>query len=292
MHFNDMSLRKGQLVAVQRGRARRTPATSAVRPPGFTGTVRKVQRYGWIPDIPDQRDQTYAVAAPMVTSIPDSVDLRGQCPEEVYNQGDLGSCTANAIAGAIEFDRMKQQVTVFTPSRLFIYYNERVMEGTVSSDSGAQIRDGIKSVAAQGDCPESEWAYDITKFAVQPPQSCYDDALTYRAVQYQSINQNLADMQGCLASGYPFVFGFTVYESFESAAVAKTGDMPMPKSGESTIGGHAVLAVGYDNGDRVFIVRNSWGADWGDAGYFYMPYAYLLDDNLSDDLWTIRLVQK
>jgi C1A family cysteine protease len=98
-------------------------------------------------------------------------------------------------------------------------------------------------------------------------------------------------MQGCLASGYPFVFGFTVYESFESNAVAQTGDMPMPKSGEKVVGGHAVLAVGFDNEDRVFIVRNSWGDGWGDAGYFYIPYAYLLDDNLADDLWTIRLVQ-
>ena len=87
------------------------------------------------------------------------------------------------------------------------------------------------------------------------------------------------------------MFGFTVYESFESDAVAQTGNMPMPNSAEQVIGGHAVLAVGYDNEDRVFIVRNSWGEGWGDAGYFYMPYAYLLDDNLADDLWTIRVVQ-
>ena len=278
-------------MSVQRGKVRRATATSSARPPGFKGPVRKVQRYGWVPDLPDQRDFSYAVPAPMVARIPDNVDLRNQCPEEVYDQGQLGSCTANAIAAALEFDRMKQQLTVFTPSRLFIYYNERVMEGTVSSDSGAQIRDGIKSVATQGDCPETEWPYDITKFAAQPPHSCFNDAVAYKAVQYQSVTQNLADMQGCLASGYPFVFGFTVYESFESADVAKTGNMSMPKSGESTVGGHAVMAVGYDNDDRVFIVRNSWGPDWGDAGYFYMPYAYLLDDNLSDDLWTIRLVQ-
>jgi C1A family cysteine protease len=200
----------------------------------------------------------------MVASIPEKVDLRNQCPP-VYDQGQLGGCTANAIAGALEFDRIKQKLSNFVPSRLFIYYNERVMEGT-------------------------EWPYDIAQFAVQPPQSSYKDALKYKAVQYQSVTQNLADMQGCLATGYPFVFGFTVYESFESPAVAKSGNMPMPKSGESIVGGHAVLAVGYDNDKRVFIVRNSWGPAWGKAGYFYMPYAYLLDDNLSDDLWTIRLV--
>jgi C1A family cysteine protease len=277
-------------MTVRRGKIKRARSAGLLKPAGFKGTPRKVQRYGWVPDLPDQRDHTYAVAARLVQSLPESVDLRDQCPD-VYDQGELGSCTGNAIAAALEFDRLKQNLDDFTPSRLFIYYNERVLEGTVDSDSGAQIRDGIKSVAQQGDCPESEWPYDISKFADAPPQSCYDDAMQYKAVQYQSVSQNLADMQGCLASGYPFVYGFTVYESFESDAVAQTGDMPMPKSDEQVIGGHAVLAVGYDNQDRVFIVRNSWGEGWGDAGYFYMPYAYLLDDNLADDLWTIRLVQ-
>ncbi|HZW32727.1 MAG TPA: C1 family peptidase [Isosphaeraceae bacterium] len=277
-------------MTVRRGKIQRARPAGIVTPAGYQGTPRKVQRYGWVPDLPDQRDHTFAVAAPLVTNLPESVDLRDQCPE-VYNQGDLGSCTANAIAAALQFDRMKQKLDDFTPSRLFIYYNERVLEGTVASDSGAQLRDGIKSVATQGDCPETEWPYDISKFADAPPQSCYRDARKYKAVQYQSVTQNLADMQGCLASGYPFVFGFTAYESFESDAVAQTGNLPMPKSGEPIVGGHAVLAVGYDNDDRVFIVRNSWGEDWGDAGYFYMSYAYLLDDNLADDFWTIRLVK-
>jgi C1A family cysteine protease len=259
------------------------------RPEGFKGTVRRVQRYGWIPDLPDARDFTYSVAAPLAGKLPDSVDLRKQCPA-VYDQGQLGSCTGNAIAGAIEFDRIKQKLKVFTPSRLFIYYNERVMEGTVKSDAGAQIRDGIKSVGTQGDCPESEWPYNINKFAVAPPKKCFTDAVKYKAVQYMRVTQTLTNMQGCLAEGFPFVFGFTVYASFESAAVAKNGIVPMPKSGEQVLGGHAVLAVGYNSAQRVFIVRNSWGPGWGDAGYFYMPFAYLLDSNLADDLWTIRLL--
>lgn len=277
-------------MSVKRGKPDSRRAAHADRPAGFKGTVRKVQRYGWVPDLPDHRDFTYAVPAHVVLSIPRSVDLRPQCPP-VYDQGQLGSCTANAIAGALEFDMMKQGMTAYTPSRLFIYYNERVMEGTVNSDSGAQIRDGIKSVGTQGDCPETEWPYDISQFAVKPPQSCYDDALQHKALNYKSVTQNLADMKGCLAEGYPFVYGFVVYESFESATVAKTGDVPMPSSSEQVIGGHAVVAVGYDDDDSLFICRNSWADTWGDAGYFYMPYAYLLDDNLSDDMWTIRLVQ-
>jgi C1A family cysteine protease len=276
-------------MAVRKRKAKPAPEAADERPEGFTGTTYRIQRYGWIPDLPDPRDFTYSVIGPMAAKLPDLVDLRKQCPP-VYDQGQLGSCTANAIGAALEFDRIKQKLKVFTPSRLFIYYNERVIEHTVKSDSGAQLRDGIKSVAKQGDCPETEWPYNINKFAVAPPKNCYTDALKYKAVQYMSVTQNLTNMQGCLAEGYPFVFGFTVYESFESPAVAKNGMMPMPKSGEKVLGGHAVLAVGYDNSKRVFIVRNSWSDGWGDGGYFYMPYAYLLDDNLADDLWTIRLV--
>jgi C1A family cysteine protease len=273
-----------------RGKRNGLASAPAQRPSGFKGDTRKVKRYGWIPDLPDQRDFTYAVPSHVAADMPPSVDLRDKCPA-VYDQGQLGSCTGNAIAGALEFDMMKQGMAdVSTPSRLFIYYNERVMEGTIGTDSGAQIRDGIKSVADQGDCPETEWPYDISKFAQQPPQTCYTDAAKERAVLYQSVNQNLADMKGCLAEGYPFVFGFTVYKSFESDAVAKTGNVPMPKPREKVVGGHAVLAVGYDDDERVFICRNSWADSWGDAGYFYMPYAYLLDDNYSDDFWTVRLV--
>lgn len=249
----------------------------------------KIKRYGWVADLPDHRDHIYSAPVQVVTSLPTKVDLISQCPA-VYDQGQLGSCTANAIAGAIEFDLMKEKKKDFMPSRLFIYYNERDIEGTVDSDSGAQIRDGIKSIASQGDCPENEWSYDISKFAQKPPQKCYADALKHKAVQYQRITRTLNQMKGCLASGYPFVFGFTVYDSFEGEEVAKTGQLNMPSAGENVVGGHAVLAVGYDDTQNRFIVRNSWGSSWAMKGYFTMPYGYLLDQNLSDDLWTVRVV--
>ena len=252
---------------------------------------RKIAHYGWIPDLPDERDHIYAAPPPILSALPASTDLRPQCPA-VYDQGMLGSCTANAIAAVIEFDRMKQKLPDLVPSRLFIYYNERVIEGTVSIDSGAMIRDGIKSVASEGVCPEPEWPYDIGKFARKPSAQCYKDAKLDRAISYQRLVQDVNQMKGCLASGFPFVFGFTVYESFEGTSVAKTGHAPMPRVGERAVGGHAVTAVGYDETKQWFVVRNSWGAGWGIKGYFTMPYAYLLQPGLSQDFWTIRLVGK
>ena len=199
---------------------------------------------------------------------------------------------ANAIAGAIQFERRKQQFAPdFTPSRLFIYYNERVIEHSVASDSGAQIRDGIKSVARQGDCPETEWPYVIARFKTKPTAKCYADARKYKVILYQRVTQTLSQLKGCLASGFPFVLGFTVYENFESASVAKTGHATLPRSGDAVIGGHAVAGVGYDDAKQWFVVRNSWGAGWGMKGYFTLPYAYVTDASLAGDFWTIRIVQ-
>src|SRR2546427_5103422 len=213
---------------------------------------RKIARYGWIPDLPDERDHIYAAPPQYLVALPPVVDLRTQCPS-VYDQGMLGSCTANAIGAAIEFDRLKQSLPDFVPSRLFIYYNERVIEGTVGSDSGAQLRDGIKSVASQGGCPEPEWPDDLAKFTQKPPAKAYADAKTDRAVSYQSLIQDLNQMKGCLASGYPFVFGFTVYESFESMEVARSGYAPLPAPSERAIGGHAGMAVASGDAHQRFI---------------------------------------
>jgi C1A family cysteine protease len=254
-------------------------------------SVKTTRKYGWIRDLPDQRDRKFRLlrGTEASTVFPSSVDLRPHCAP-VYDQGELGSCTANAIAAALEFDAARQGLPVNTPSRLFIYYNERALEGTVSSDSGAQIRDGIKSVAQWGDCPETEWPYDINQFATQPPQSCYSDAAKHLALDYESLDQDLNDLRGCLAAGFPFVFGFTVYQSFESNAVAQTGIVPLPRWFERPLGGHAVMAVGYDDASSRFTVRNSWGPGWGDQGYCYFPYAYMTG-RLSSDFWTIRTVE-
>jgi C1A family cysteine protease len=248
--------------------------------------ARRITRYGWLPDLPDQRDFIFAARHALPVRLPVSVDLRPTC-SPVEDQGQLGSCTANALAGALEFLEDKDHVPFIDVSRLFIYYNERTVEHTVKTDSGAMLRDGIKVLAKQGVCSEVLWPYVTGRFAARPSPRCYADAAKRRISTYERL-ETLDDMRTCLAAGFPFVFGFTVYESFESAAVARSGLVPMPKSGEQNVGGHAVLAVGYNDKEKRFLVRNSWGTGWGLAGYFKMPYAYLTNRNLSDDLWTIR----
>jgi len=250
---------------------------------------RKVQRYGWVPDIPDPRDFLYAAPAQILQKLPPRMDLRPQCPQ-VYDQGQVGSCTANSIAGAFEFEQGKLNLKQFVPSRLFIYYNERATEGTANQDSGARIRDGIKSVVKLGVCNETGWPYseNISVVTQKPPATAYKDALANKVIAYHRVTQNLNQMKGCLAEGYPFVFGFTVYDSFESDDVARTGIVPMPNPNEEQVGGHAVTAVGYDDAQQRFIVRNSWGPGWGMAGYCTMPYTYLADHAYSSDFWTIR----
>lgn len=245
--------------------------------------------YGYIPDHRDHRDHLYAAPFDVLQTLPPSVDLRPRCPS-IYNQGQLGSCTANAIAGAMEFDQKKQNLPDFIPSRLFIYYNERAMEGTVDSDSGAMIRDGVKSVNNLGVCPESEWPYDISQFTDKPSTQSYHDALNCKALQYSRVARSLNQMKGCLAAGSPFVFGISVYESFESSQVASTGVVPMPARSEQLLGGHAILCVGYDDGQQRFIARNSWGTGWGQNGYFTIPYLYLMNSGLSSDFWVIKVI--
>jgi C1A family cysteine protease len=254
---------------------------------------RKIKGFGWVRDIPDARDHFYA--APLFLQLPRRYSLRRACPA-VYDQMSLGSCSANAVAAAVQFERMRQSLPHLNlvPSRLFIYYNQRSIERDVTQDRGAQIRDGIKCIAALGACFEgnrrNEWPYDETKFAERPPEACYTEATFDRAVGYSRVRQQLDQLKGCIASGWPFVFGFTCYESIESASVAHTGVLSLPTPSEHAIGGHAVMAVGYNDIDCTFEVRNSWGTSWGNGGYFTMPYSYVTDPNLSGDFWTIRLV--
>jgi len=253
--------------------------------------MRKISMYGWKKQLPDFRDYQFTVSKEVLKALPPKIDLRPICPP-VVDQGQLGSCTANAIGAAHRFDQIKQKAKIqFEPSRLFIYYNERVIEGTVKSDAGAEIRDGIKTLNIQGACTETTWPYVISKFKTKPTIKAYTEGLLHQSVKYQAVTQTLDQMKGTLASGFPFVYGFTVYSSFESVSVAKTGIVPIPLKNESVLGGHAVLCVGYDDTKQWFITMNSWGASWGDKGYFYIPYAYLTNPNLASDFWVIQTIE-
>jgi len=164
------------------------------------------------------------------------------------------------------------------------------MEGTIPTDSGAEIHDGIQSIHDVGVCDESMWKYDISKFTVRPPQECFDEATKHTAISYRAVGKSLEELKSALIAGFPVAFGFIVYSSFESQEVARTGIMPMPQAGEYILGGHAVAMVGFDDVRKVFIVRNSWGAGWGDRGYFYMPYAFITDRDDASDFWTVSKV--
>ena len=248
--------------------------------------TRFTKNYGWIPDRPDQRDIRYATVYKIPARLPSSADLRKFCPA-VEDQSTLGSCTAHALTGALEVLEKKDGLAVTQMSRLFLYYNERVIENSVDQDNGAMLRDGIKTLVKQGCCNEAKWPYLIKKFAAKPLAACYKDGLDHQIISYQRID-TLSQMRACLAQSFPFVFGFTVYESFGTQAVAKTGKAPMPKKNERVLGGHAVLAIGYDDKTKRFLVRNSWGKAWGIKGYFTLPYDYAVSRDLSDDFWTIR----
>lgn len=249
------------------------------------------RQYGWIADTPDFRDHIYNASYPGMYAgkLPESVDLRPGCPP-VWNQGSLGSCTAHAVGAALEFDRKKQGLPDFEPSCLYLYWVTRSLEHTIYSDSGAQIRTAVKAANRYGVCPEEEWPYLIEKFMIRPPAKCWADAKLDRAVSYQRVRRDLTQMQACLASGYPFIFGFSVYESFERQDVAEHGIVPIPSKNEQLLGGHAVLCVGYRNDVKRFIIRNSWSDQWAMQGYCEMPYEYLLDKDLASDFWVIKTV--
>lgn len=235
--------------------------------------------FGWQPDLPDQRDRHYAQA--LKGELPAIVDLRGGCPP-VYNQGALGSCTAQAVVGLCQFSELEEKRKLGTPSRLFVYYNTRVIQGSVNQDSGASIRNAIKSVVDKGFCRETLWKHDIRRFKTKPTDEAYQAAESFKVKAYQRVKQTEVALKEAVANFNPVVFGFSVYENFKDTG--KDGKVPMPKG--KVTGGHAVLIVGYDDNKKHFIVRNSWG-DWGDGGYCYMPYAFVTAANIASDFWTI-----
>ena len=250
----------------------------------------KIHKYGWTPDLPDQRDFLYSARFKTTAAVPTHIDLRPH-DSPIEDQGNLGACVEHALSGDVQMLQHIDKVPYAAISRLFIYYNTRVVIGTVDSDSGSGVRDAIKTMVKQkqGASTENLWTYNDNgvKFKIKPPAKAYASGLQHVITSYMSL-VTLADMLTCLASGYPFVFGFSVYDSFETDAVAASGIVPLPGATETLLGGHAVCCVGYDQTDQRFLCRNSWGTGWGIKGYFTIPYTYLTNPNLASDFWTIR----
>lgn len=217
------------------------------------------------------------------TTLPSSVDMRKTgTVSPVYDQGDLGSCTAFAVGGG-----MRETLTNMAGegpraySPLYLYYKERELHGWVNSDTGAYMIDGMTVLSNSGDCLDSTIPYDIANFKEKPSAVAEKEAADYRIDSY-TLLKTLDELKTQLAEGHPAVFGFTMYDSFFDPLITKTGMMPMPQVGEFIVGGHAVFVVGYDDAKQVLIIRNSWGGKWGDKGYFYMPYAYVSPENVSE----------
>lgn len=252
------------------------------------------RQYTWKKQKSDERDYPFEKMVSLkkfeTITLPKVVNNRKWC-SEIQDQGELGSCTGNAWAGLLQYNENKYGwgIPYHNLSRLFIYYNERVIENTVTEDSGAELRDGAKALATQGICLEKDWSYNVSKFAIKPPKSCYNWATNHKIHSYYALN-NINDMKTCLSNGQCFVFGFTVYDYFESDEMANTGILKMPQRNEQVLGGHAVMAAGYNDQEQRFLIRNSWGKGWGltgvNDGYFTMPYAYITNTDLASDFWT------
>lgn len=241
--------------------------------------------YGCRRDTKDFRDWRMPLTS---MRLPAAVDLRGHCPP-VTDQGQLGSCTSHGITGALRYEMIRGGHGDVTLSRLQLYYDERVIEGTIASDAGAEIRDGIKSTAKKGVGHEVLWPYNLRKFRTRPNAAVYKDAIQFRALEYARVDVSVVALKTAIASGHTPIVGFTVYESFESDAVAKTGMVPMPGSRESVVGGHCVYVVGYGQKPGTFTIRNSWGTEWGGhGGDCFFPEAYLGSTKLGSDYWLIR----
>lgn len=248
---------------------------------------------GHRPDTRDVRDLIWQPTVATPFELPAAVRLDETPAGEFapYDQGPLGSCTANGLSGAVEFDLRAQHLTDFRPARLAVYWWERYIEGTTGTDSGAAIRDGVKVLNTIGAPPETLWPYDVAKFKVKPTKTVVIAAGKTLVTKYERVLVNVTTFQQVLASGKPIVFGITVYPSFEQN-VGSNGVVPMPSRGEQPLGGHCMLLVGYAplGGKLYFRVRNSWGTGWADKGYCWLPAGYVASSQFASDCWSLTAV--
>lgn len=265
-------------------------------------------KFGWKKDVEDVRDYIYELNQSFsIQTIPTKVDLRPHCPI-IVDQGPLNASVGNAIAGALQIRQIKQGKVyydpaigrtmpytsyVFAPSRLFIYYGARELEGTQNEDAGAQIRNGIKFVAKTGAATSKSWPYHSYTVNTKPAPEAYQTAeqrgglLKYHRI----LSINRFAKLNALADGNAIIFGFSVFSNFLTTKVTNTGYVGMPKSKDKLIGGQAAVIVGYDLSTQRYLCRNSWGVNWGDKGYFTIPFEYLDNPFLAGDFWITTQVE-
>lgn len=250
--------------------------------------------FGWKPQFPDHRDMLFRVG--VAQPLPSSVDLVNELMPPVYDQGELGSCVANATAAAMVYEHAKQKALRGEPhaaydraktmSRLFLYYGARALENSTDVDSGCMIRDVMKVAYNQGAPVETSWPYDTSKFQQTPPHRSYLSARNHKITGYRAVQpQDLYGIKKALVDGYTVVIGVSVFESFYQGD--QTGLIPLPSQNEPFLGGHAILLVGYDDATNTFKFRNSWGPSWGHRGYGYLPYSYVTNPDLGGDYWVV-----
>lgn len=253
------------------------------------------RRYGWHqPRIPSRRFPIYALTKyPLLSPSRDLTTTGFEAP--IWDQGQTGSCTGHGTGAGVSYARAKQGEPFIDISRLFIYWNARALEGTTGSDAGASVADAIQASQVNGDCPYTDLPTDPALVTVPPTATAVADAVFHKALTATRILGSTAasfdyHFKHCLDQLLlPVVFGFTVYESFESDAVAASGIVPMPAASEQVMGGHCVEAVGYDDASAMVTCRNSWGIGWGLKGYFKIPYDYIFDPNMASDFHAIQL---
>jgi C1A family cysteine protease len=265
----------------------------------------RISRLGWLPDPPDHRDQEVTdrqlrpvletttevlaeVGAAQAAAVeeappPSSVNLREYC-SPIEDQQDIGSCTAQAICGLAEYLQRTLRGEHIEASRLFLYKATRQLLGW-TGDTGAFVRSAIKALRLFGVPPEDYWPYDTLRFDDDPGSFCYAFAGNYKAIGYYRLHV-LDELKESLARGTPFAFGFVCYDSLFTEEVSTSGDIPFPTAGDRVVGGHAVMAVGYDDPGGRLLIRNSWGTGWGDAGYGSLGYEYV-ERGLAQDFWAL-----
>lgn len=240
---------------------------------------------GYIKDVIDNRDYKYI---PQTFGVAPSKFLISNLPP-ILDQGNLGSCVSNALANSLRYIYNRLKKNNNTWSRLFNYYNTRVIENTVKIDNGCQIRNAFKVCNKTGSCYEASWPYNINKFAVQPSTASYNEAKKNIITKYNRVDQTRNAIKSCILSSNTVVVGFSCYTNLFSQYTTSTGNITYPLARERYLGGHAVLLVGFDDVAQTYTFMNSWGSKWGNKGFGTIPYRYLENVNLAGDFWTLTL---